>query len=283
MKERLLDNQHLLRSISALLLFGALSLLPASQAQPPACQPDYLTPNSALTETDPATDWANNHLQDPYTMILCKLSQDAQVVALGEIHREELMEQFAAQLVQQAARKDLIQFVALEIEYNRQSDVDYFLETGIVNKRLQTVLDLHGSYYFQLLKHARAYKLKVVCADTKSAPSRDTFMNEMILSYLNAFPNEHGIFYVGNGHVVKYQDKLAQELQDKYFAVVQLNYRDANNDPIFQTIQKLKVPHSVGIDQIDASPFAQAMYPSFLSPYPYGDVADGAVIHPSYE
>lgn len=238
---------------------------------------------SKQAATSEQVSYLQQNQREPITMILEKLEGQVTVVGLGEMHNELDMELFANNVINQAVEKNLIQFLALEIDNTNQGDVDKFLHTGDISQNLQKILNQHNSGYRQILESARNHKLKVVCVDNhQNSERRDDYMSKTILRYLDSHQGSKGIFYGGSGHMITRFDILAGELGKRYYSVLQLNRRDSDSkDTVYNAMLQTGIKQPVGIDNVADSPFSKATYGH---PYElwseYGRITDALVLLP---
>lgn len=232
--------------------------------------------------TQEQIDYIRNNSRNPTEMIMEKLQGRARIIGIGEMHNELDMEQFANGIIDHAAEQGLISFLALEIDVDKQPDIEIFMLTGVVNHSLQQILNLHNEGYRQILETARSRGLSVICVDNQNTSERDDFMSWSILNYMNNHPNDKGIFYAGSGHIIERYDVLASELAESYYSVLQINWRsEFTKDTVYDAALKAGITEPVGIDNISQTLFSKATYGH---PYElwseYGRVTDALVLLP---
>src|SRR3989338_3152540 len=187
--------------------------------------------------TTEQVEYLNKNKREPVEMILEKLRGQVRVVGLGEMHNELDMELFASDVVKKATEQKLIQFLALEIDSFKQSDIDTFLQTVNITPGLQEELTRHNTGYKAILEAARSANLKVLCVDNHNTSGRDDFMSKSILQFQEANPNSKGLFYAGNGHIIERFDILAGMLGDKYYSVLQINEQNiVTGDTVYNAL-----------------------------------------------
>ena len=197
--------------------------------------------------------YLKEHGENPQEMIIEKLESDIKLVGLGEIHRQLDMELFANSVIAEAAKRELINFLALEIDTSKQIEVNVYLQTGIVTKEFEEVFRDEG--YKRIFETARQYKLSILCVDKNDSDERGNFMKGSILNYMRQNFNQKGIFYAGNWHIAKGQDLLTQELKDRYYSVIQIN-SDTENI-VYKAVIQAGITQPVGIDMVSKTPFSK--------------------------
>lgn len=238
-------------------------------------------PDKNPPATQEQIDYIKDHGLDPYEMILSKLNGETRLVGLGETHRQLNEELFAADIIDKAVKEKRIQFLALEIIDEHQDGMDAFLADGTIDEALQQDLDTHKEGYLKILTLARAQNLAVICADSRSTPDRDTFMDERIVAYMNEHKKEKGIFYAGIAHIVERKHIIARVLGDAYYSVTQID-NDDKKDTFFDAMKKSGMRKIVGIDHIGQTPFRYTPYGYFAADRTiYTFAFDAVVLHPA--
>lgn len=232
--------------------------------------------------TPERVDYIRYHSKNPSQMIMQKLQGQTIIVGLGEMHRQLDMEQFANSIIDCVAKEKLIRFLALEIDVDNQPDIETFMHTGVVNDNLQQVLNTHNNGYRQILATAKKRGLSVICVDTRAYYGRYDSISRSVLDYSRDHPNEKGIFYAGNGHIIKRQNVLASELGDSFNSVFQVNERSEFIEPhIYDAALKAGITKPVGIDNISQTPFGEAKFGyHYELPSEYGQLVDSLVFLP---
>lgn len=232
--------------------------------------------------TQEQINYIRNNSRNPSDMILERLQGQTRLVGLGEMHNELDMELFANSIISRAAEQWLISFLALEIDVNKQGDIDNFMRTGEVSENLQQILNQHNNGYRQILDTAKARKLSILCVDNHNTNDRDDFMSRTIINYMSSHQSDKGLFYAGNGHMIERHDVLASELGDPYYSVLQINGQaEITKETVYYAALKAGITEPVGIDNVSQTPFSKATYGH---PYElwseYGRIADALVLLP---
>jgi hypothetical protein len=222
---------------------------------------------------------------NPFNMVLQKLRGHAQVVGIGELHKNPNAELFTGQVVRQAANLGLINFVALELDVSLQRDVDNFINTGGINENMQNkILNWHGPNYFEIFRAARTHGLDVVCVD--SFPAGDKIRNrDNRMSLRISNQKSRGIFYAGQKHVVKSGNELSSIFEDLYYSAITLQVDKNPHDPRLYTlsnaVKDANIHSPIGLDNISSSPFKDDVYRIDSVQGVYGNIADGLIVFPS--
>ncbi|MFC1600528.1 twin-arginine translocation signal domain-containing protein [Patescibacteria group bacterium] len=231
--------------------------------------------------TPEQVDYLKEHRQEPIEMIIQKLEGNTRLVGIGEMHNELDMEQMANRVIDQASERGLIDFLALEIDTFRQTDIDEYLSTGEVNPGVQEVFNQHNTGYRQILDTARSRNLTVVCVDNHNVQKRDDYMSRAILTRLEERPNQKGLFYAGNGHIIERYDVLDEELGEAYYSVLQINEQSGFIDTVYDAFHQSGITEPVALDDISNTPFSESTYGH---PYElwseYGRITDALVLLP---
>lgn len=268
-------------SFAAQAIILAILLTPQNE-QPP--QPIY-NPILSSEIKPPATqehiDELLLHAKEPYQMLLERLRNGTRLIALGEQHRVDIMENFGHQFIRLAAQEGLISFISLEIYSDYQPDVDNYLDGYPMSPRLTQVYSFHHHGYRQILDVAREYNLSVICSDNRGG-YRDELMSINTLIYMENNPHQSGIFYAGNAHITEPNDILAHVLGQDYFSVMQIETAQ-RNDTIADAASQLNINRAIGIDNLDDLTLGNARWGFFAnSVYEYKNTVDAIVIHPSH-
>lgn len=238
------------------------------------------------TPTKEQIDFIKNQGRNPVEMILERLKGDTRLVGLGEMHGELDIETFANNVIAQAAEQGLIGFLALEIDDDRQEDIDRFLETGKMNEDVQDVLRRHNEGYYKMLETVRKHHLPVLCVDNSNlswrrGEYRGDYMSRKILSYMEQHPHQKGLCYVGNGHVIKRKNILAEELGNNYYSAITINHGSELYDAVYLAALRAGITEPVGIDNVSSTPFSGLTYGHPHESWSeYGRITDSLIILP---
>jgi hypothetical protein len=229
-----------------------------------------------------------NYLQNPYTMILKKVSDPkTEVFALGEMHSQDDMERFAINVVDLLGRYKLIDYLALEIDVAFKEDMDAFNKGLGMSERLTDYLEpRHKKGYFTMMEKAQEHKIPIVCTTSlplEKTTGTDDFISWEIINYRKSLGKpSKGLFFAGNVHVAKLEgDPLVDQLGDSYVSCMIHNGKYESYNKAYQAYAALNLPYPVAVDSVAKSPLADFLFGNNEDKWSaYGKIVDSLIFLP---
>jgi len=208
-----------------------------------------------------------NYLQNPYTMILKKVSDPRiEVFALGEMHSQDDIERFAINVVDLLGQYRLIDYLALEIDVAFKEDMDAFNKGLGMSERLTDYLKpRHKKGYFTMMGKAQEYKIPIICTTSlplEKTTGTDDYISWEIINYRKSLGKpSKGLFFAGNLHVAKLEgDPLVDQLGASYVSCMIHNGKYKSYSKAYQAYVALNLPYPVAVDNVAESPLADFLY-----------------------
>jgi hypothetical protein len=184
--------------------------------------------NQYPTDTLPFINYLKTNCVDPIRFFMKKLEKN-KLVIYGEIHRRTSSWDFCTKLVQDHLFAENTGIIFMEMESNRQQQIDHFFTDTVLDK--EVLLNIFRDYIamgwndkarFDFLislwqvnkKLPASMKIRVIFVDTPriyteegikdEIEDRDNYMAEKILEYFQTSQDpRHALFIVGSGHVYR--------------------------------------------------------------------------------
>ena len=228
-------------------------------------------------------EYLRQNIENPYTLIDRVFHSGKRLITIGNHHPSLPQQDFYLKVLDRVRGVD---FLAVEIDVKYRQEVEDWLKTGQIKEGTRREIEKAGKKILEIVKKASEQEKEILYVDNK-ATERDVFMTTSIKRYMDYYPDQIGLFFVGNLHASIWRSRssaeaayyLSQYLKDEFYTIRQVDYGDewGGEKPLIQAAKSLGLTDSVALANLSQTPFANVLVDRHD---PIGELYDAVIIHP---